>query len=996
MSRVATAWLHRGLPVLIGFTCCLSVAAAESLEWRFNDAADVTDCKNFTYDTIANGCFRGTVIWDPYLYLRLPQGGFDAAKLRYLEVRLYSSGPADSLDVYYKGSDAEWGLMGKLPIKRGWAVYRMDMTNVPVHECNGSPTSRKWGGASGRIITFRLDPGNEGGRWVMVSRIRLSDEPLTEGVTEEPRGQATLADMRAPATVTSGAAVSLAAKFTGISAPPELKSATAYLRLLRGDCVLAEIERPVDLTKPEAEISASFPTSKWLSGGKLGVKAGIYELDLSPATASGELASIALLNPREGKARPPQVDVRPLAGDPTIHVDGKPLAGMAFLVAGGRFAPLHQEFARAGIHLYTDWFGSSIAGDLGHATEDKYDYGDFDTYFADILTADPQAQFMPHLYVTPPAWWQTKNPAEQAAYAEGGRGPQSFASEKWRREMGEDLRRLIAHLQSSAYADHILGYILCSGYSAEWQEWGIWEGKSADYSEPSRQAFRAWLRGHYATEAALQAAWHDPAATFAAAELPTVAQRTTSAAFALRDPTKEQQVIDFYQYLSETDADAILQFAHIVKQASGGRSLAGAYYGYMTQHWIHQQDSAHLAVEKALSSPDIDFLMSPPMYSGREIGGTSTFMSAFSSVKLHGKLWLNESDIRTYKSDPGADYGRVNSLPDSLAVLRREFGEMLSCRTAISWFDMAGGWFSDPAILADMAVMRRTCDVALARRRPSHSEMAVFISPESAYRMRPSALWMPAVLDQVVNLPRVGVPADVYILPDINRADFPQYKVYVFLNACFVDAETRRSIEGKVKARGATAVWVFAPGAVSGSGLSAEGMSSLTGIHLALDMRAAVLQVTPQAGSSLCRGLPADKPLGWDQENGPIVWADDPAAEVHGVLSANGKPGLVRKKVGNSTSIFYATVGMPPTLLRNIAREAGAHVYLDTGDALNTDGQYACIHAKTAGTKVLRLPKPAWVVDVMTGKVLATGSASVTLRMSAGQTMLMAISDDGR
>jgi hypothetical protein len=747
--------------------------------------------------------------------------------------------------------------------------------------------------------------------------------------------------------------------------------------------VLGDLEQEIDPRQPETVLTSVFPTSKYLSAGAITVCAGVYELDEVGGGRGGrDLATVDLQNPRQGTRRSPKVDVRRLAGDPTIHVEGKPLAGMTFLVGDGRRLQQHKEFAEVGMHVYSDWFGTSGGGDLGHPAEDRYDYGGFDSYFADLLDTDPDALFLPHLYVTPPAWWQAKNPQEMCVYSDGTRGYQSFGSDTWRTEIGDDLRRLLAQLQSSTYADRILGYILCSGHSAEWQEWGIWDGKWADYSEPSRRAFRNWLRASYGTDAALQAAWRDPAASLASAELPTVEARTSASAGVLRDPSKEQRVIDFYQYLSETMADDILYFARIVKDATGGRSLAGAYYGYLTQHSIHQQDSAHLALANVLESPDIDFLMSPPMYTGREIGGTSTFMTASASVRLHGKLWINESDIRTHLSDSASGYGRTSNLAESQAVLLREFGEMLARRTAISWFDMDGGWFSDPTLLADLAVMRKQADRAMEVRRPFHAEMAVFISAESAYRMKPSALWTPAVLDQVVSLPRIGVPADVYLLSDLNQPNFPEYKVYVFLNACYVDSATRRSIEGKMKRRGATAVWVFAPGAVTDEGLSTASMSSLTGIRLAAEFdKAAPLQVK----------LSAEDPVGWKESNGPIFWADDPSIETLGTLTHNGKPGLVCRRADGWTSIYYATVGMPPALLRDIARAAGAHVYLDTDDALDTDGQFACLHAKTAGEKTLRLPQPAKVVNVMTGTVLVTRAATVTLKMAAGETLLLEI-----
>ncbi len=982
-----TTPLHRLIAIiaLLAGASCGGASAAE-LAWRFGEAKDVTAADNFTYSQVGDGYFRGSVRWDPYLYLNVPADGFDAKTLHYLEVRLYSSAPADLLDVYYKATNGDWGLMGKFPIKRGWATYRMDMSTLSAHEFNGSRLSKSWGGAEQRIISFRLDPGNEGDRWVLLSHVRLTDEPLSEGVSEEPLGTMEAPSIQAPRQTQAGESLTISVTLRPRETPPNLTRARAYLRLARGTAIVGELEQELDPRQSETVLTAVFPTSIYLSAGAITVRAGVYELDeVGGGRLDRDLANIDLLNPRQGTRRPPQVDVRRLAGDPTIHVEGTPLTGMTFLVGNGRRLTQHREFAEAGIHVYSDWFGTSGDGDLGHPAEDRYDYGGFDSYFADLLDTDPDALFLPHLYVTPPAWWQAKNPQEMCVYSDGTRGCQSFGSDKWRTEIGDDLRRLLAHLQSSTYADRILGYILCSGHTAEWQEWGIWDGKWADYSEPSRGAFRNWLRARYGTDAALQLAWRDAAASLISAELPAVDERTSATAGVLRDPSKEQRVIDFYQYLSETMAGDILHFARIVKDATGGRSLAGAYYGYLTQHWIHQQDSAHLALAMPLESPDIDFLMSPPMYTGREIGGTSTFMTAAASVRLHGKLWLNESDIRTHLSDPAAGYGRATNLAESRAILWREFGEMLARRTAISWFDMEGGWFSDPTLLADLAAMRKQADRAPGVRRPFHAEMAVFISAESAYRMQPSALWMPAVLDQIVSLPRIGVPADVYLLSDLNRPDFPEYKVYVFLNACYVDSATRHSIERKVKRRGATAVWIFAPGAITDDGLSVTSMKSLTGISLAAEFDGvAPLQVRLSTGDL----------VGWNESNGPMFWADDQSIEILGTLTHNGKPGLVRRRADGWTSIYYATVGLPPALLRDIARDAGAHVYLHTDDALDTDGQFACLHAKTTGEKTLCLPHPAKVVNVMTGTVLALRAATVTLRMAAGETILLEISSE--
>jgi hypothetical protein len=937
-------------------------ARAEEIVWSLGGPSHSVTAQRFSYHSQAHAGLRGATEWDPCWLFRLPNGPIDADRFRYLEVRLYSSAPADLLDIYCKAPDGEWGLMGRHAIVRGWATYRVDLASLTAHECSGSPGSRKWGSTQRRVAAFRIDPGNEAGRWVALSSIRLTDQPLADSVTPEPRGEWRTRTLEVEPSATAGRPIRVKAAL--VPAPGAPATVAASVRLLRGGQVIADRDAPL-ASLGTTKLDELFPTSRFMPSGDMAVEVDAYELQGAPVSAE-----VALRNPREGVARMPAASVRRARGEPTLVVDGKPMVGMAYLTASGRHPELHSQFARAGIHLYMDWFGGSSAGALGHVAKDRYDYGEFDAYFAEMLDADPQALFIPHLYLTPPLWWQESNPTEMCRHLDGTADLQSFASEKWRREMGDDLRRLLAHIRSSCYADRILGFILCSGVTAEWQQWGVWGDKLADASEPQRRAFAAWRRAHGRPDDGL----------------PTAAERAGGDAMVLRDPRSEQRVIDYTRFASETIADAIARFAGIVKTSTAGRAVVGAYYGYLTQHGPHQQDAGHLALDRLLSSPHVDFLMSPPMYTGREVGGTSAYMSAEASVRLRGKLWLNESDIRTSLSDPGAGFGRADTLDQSRALLLREFGEMLARRSATSWFDMDSGWFDHPSILRDMSAMRRLAADALRTRKPFRSEIAVFICADSAYRMKPSMLWVPAVLTPIAELPRVGAPADVYLLSDLQRPDFPAYKVYVFLNAASVDEATRRAIDRKVKRPGAAALWCFAPGALTDQGLSAAAMQSLTGIRLAMEPRPSVQQV--EAAPSAPR-LPDFGLIGWDQPYGPTVWADDPAAETLGLLRGSGRPGLVRKRINGWTSVAFTGVGLPPPLLREIARQAGVHIWLDSNDALDTDTEWLCLHARGSSPKTLRLPAPSRVTNAMTGQVLSPRATQVTVTMEAGETLLL-------
>ena len=97
--------------------------------------------------------------------------------------------------------------------------------------------------------------------------------------------------------------------------------------------------------------------------------------------------------------------------------------------------------------------------------------------------------------------------------------------------------------------------MICSGYSAEWQTWGLWTNHVADYSEPGKRGYAKWLeaRGKPVVEP------------------PTAERRDEAARLHLRDPAEDADIIDYLGYANDVDAEAILHFARIAREASGGR-----------------------------------------------------------------------------------------------------------------------------------------------------------------------------------------------------------------------------------------------------------------------------------------------------------------------------------------------------------------------------------------------------------------------------------------
>ena len=67
-------------------------------------------------------------------------------------------------------------------------------------------------------------------------------------------------------------------------------------------------------------------------------------------------------------------------------------------------------------------------------------------------------------------------------------------------------------------------------------------------------------------------------------------------------------------------------------------------------HWT-MVSSGHLAYERLLAAPELDFVMAPIDYMGRGMGQGSTSMTVRESIRLKGKRMLQEMDQRTYTSN---------------------------------------------------------------------------------------------------------------------------------------------------------------------------------------------------------------------------------------------------------------------------------------------------------------------------------------------------------
>lgn len=804
---------------------------------------------------------------------------------------------------------------------------------------------------------------------------------------------ATVRDVQVPETMEAGASYPISLSFS-VNKP--VLDDEACLVFRRGKNELFRV--PLNLTVPLAKITPGqeirvqmeLPVPLYAVGGLQSVALclGGAHIQMNGALADESVAAVTVV---QRPLRKCVASVKKYHGTPTLFINGTPHNGMTWATyrpTSGVFS----DFTKAGVTLYTfaatpTESGYGLARTVWTAPG-AYDYSQLDERAMMLLKENPNAYFFPRLYLHAPKWWSAQHPddivlmdpgdGKFVPFIHSGDKPApSWASDVWRRDTIEGLRRLIAHVEASPYADRVIGYHIASGTTEEWMMWGGNEQQWVDFSPANITRFRAWLRNKYGTDAALRTAWHDAVASFATATVPTKAQRQHTELGSLRDPAKEQAVIDFYLYNSDLVADTICTFAKAIKEITHRKKVVGAFYGYLLQLCgeQRQQNAGHLALENVLASTDIDFITSPTSYAFRQLGGegTSHFMSLFGSVKLHGKLWFDENDIRTSVT-PGAagSWGKPVDVAGDIIQQEKELANVIVNGAAQWWFDVGANVYSDPALMARIGDLAKSATAAQKLDRSSVDEVALVVDEQSLCYLRVAdPMGSRLLVAQLPALARIGAPVGHYLVTDLPR--LKDHKVFFIMTSFAPTAQDRKAIDA-LKRDGHVLVFLYAPGVYRDGQLDEPGMADLTGLRLRLSREAMPFSVKLVGGQRLTEGL-AGQSYGDPHRGSPFCYADDPAATVLGTLS-DGRPGLVVKAGKDWTSVFSTVPMLPTRLMRNIAQYGGVQTYIDTEDVVWASEQMVAVCVKDAGKRTVRLPKKRDVRDLYSGEVVGKGVAS--------------------
>ena len=695
--------------------------------------------------------------------------------------------------------------------------------------------------------------------------------------------------------------------------------------------------------------------------------------------------------------------VRDVNGSPEFVIDGKPTYALWGVTSSHSPTGRHSDMP---LNVITIW-SSSLRW---HPATNRFLGAELDKLAEKFRRVTPEAYFIWDLTVYPPKDWKEAHPEELVADEEGKRKPLtkvefSFASRAAMDVMRDELEKAIRHLEASPYANRIIGYRISSGDTPEWLGYTPRKGYAYDFSKPSVCAFRKWAAERYPE--------------LANPYPPPYAERIEldNGGDVLWDQRKHLATIAFNEFYSDLSADDCIELSVLAKRLVGPDKLVGTYHGY--SHFLcvagNAQHRALFAFKKVLDAKCIDFVCSPQSYTVRRLGEPFVDMKPFGTTMMNGILSVCENDARTHNGRMLTEHRYDQSLTaeQTIAKMRRDFAAELCRRHPAYCYPIVSFYgFDFPEMVEEGRTFRivgqHLLDTGAPRRR---AEVAYVVGERSITSLSPKMRgassgelvqrYEPNGEVRVEETPprnypsweifshglsrwgRSGAPID-YVLAE-DMCDNPgDYRLYVFAHDFKYDDAFRRAVE-KIRERGATMLWLYAPGWARGVDCGLKCMRDLTGIEFAKVASPMVAGVTMEGSGGRFMGMP-EVPVS------PLFYPVRPD-RVLGRYS-DGSPGLAVVRQGKSKAIFYGGWQMDQKFIGDVLKEAGVFVYSDSNDPVEANEKLFTLHARYAGVKKVRLPRKTDVLDVFGKRIVAKGVDFFEFSAPLHSTHLFYLADD--
>ena len=546
----------------------------------------------------------------------------------------------------------------------------------------------------------------------------------------------------------------------------------------------------------------------------------------------------------------------------------------------------------------------------------------------------------------------------------------SVYSTAWRTGVKQCLSALVQELKRRGIDKRVVGFHLTGFHD------GQFATRRLDASAPAREAYRHWRKD----------------LGLASAEPPTnVLKRLLS-------PVSDSAQVDYVRFQQRGYYWVVEDISRHLKDCFGKDVLsfrwcmsafAGAYYGTYE-------------VSDFIRSDTLDVLVAQATYRRREPGVACGLRLPVESFSRNGKLFVNELDLRTYAiaaisepPDERRSIGEASSPEEWRTIHRRQVGQMLAHRQGFWYYDIAGGWFDDPPIRADIADALKVVRKVLVRHPTSWHPSAVFIIDEDGALLRNYLVYYGdchearLVADQLHLLASSGVPHDVCLMNDFLRDPdaFRRYRTLVFADAYSIDAARRKALES-VQGDGRTLVFLGGSGYLEGAAATGFDvrLKAATDDHDVLAEPCVRENLTSTLSTLLLEKFLGGQTIGYYRCD-RFATSESPKQQVMARFSKDRAVAVAERQMDGWKSVYIAEGGgLSSQYFRKLVGESGGYVPSEAGLQIDMNGDFLSVHCIRPGRYDFKLPRRCSVVSAEDGKTMVDNGMVLPLDLKTGET----------
>ncbi len=760
-------------------------------------------------------------------------------------------------------------------------------------------------------------------------------------------------------------------------------------------------------------------------------------------------------------------------GKPTIHVDGTPVPSYSYFHPINVSSPwaddVHKKFADHGCRFFCAAIRGGVDNDW-HTTDFWTDDNEFpnitDSVEAAGIHVCRQAEMIlkhaPDAYIwvrfqtsSPPKGWREKHTEECLLNSYGKRYEEpSLASESYLEQVEKYISNAVAFCERQPWADRIAGYIIYP--LGEGTTVLAAQGYLFDHSEPTKAAFKQFLKDKYKNDRELQIAWNNDQVTLETAAIPTDQdfrgkgltdyEKVNSSAISNTGnitphrlhwpkPSEIADARDYCRMMRELTENCFRVLLGAMKsQAPNKLAALDAFKGNMlgwplVARWLgdyqthgglmHAVSGAFGTAEMLESIKEIDIVATPADYLDRSMGFGFDPEGIGSPVVLRNKMMMVEEDQRTRGVPSQKTFNPLKTDKEIEAGFWRNLGAALSrgYNPYITEMSSSGSWFNDNKVQEVLSARTKIHHASIEWDRSEVPAIVMVIDDWSVLDedLTINYLNLAVINQRLYGLARCGVPFRVHLFEDLNHENFPDcHKIFYFPNLYRADDRRLDTIRKKVFRNGNVAIFGPASGMITDEGYSSEAASKLIGMPMVLMEKESPRQITvDNFDHDVTKKLTRRLDYGDSYPYGPILVPEDTEDIISlgniQLCGALDYPGLAIREFGKGAigngddsprgdgdyaSVFSAAVPLPAELLRELARYSGTHVYGENDDLIFADSCSLTIHSVYPGRRSVKLPEKTTVWDVIANKKIGDNIDSIEFEVSPPQTNMFYLGVD--